>query len=178
VTGADYSPLDEALEQLAFAGPELKNTNSNHAPMAIEALCTLGRGRAVQPWLERYRDGLLPRPPRSQRIGRTEWATALGQPRRVGDWFELFGNELSEEPWRAVLERWVPRLAPGIVDARRGKAPRRELLRPRYGIPLSCLRQLTLRAHSISASFAARSSASSASMNSSSASPLITLSIL
>jgi len=117
VTGADYSPLDEALEQLAFAGPELKNTNSNHAPMAIEALCTLGRGRAVQPWLERYRDGLLPRPPRVQRIGRTEWATALGQPRRVGDWFELFGNELSEEPWRAVLERWVPRLAPGIVAA-------------------------------------------------------------
>src|SRR5262249_12503432 len=59
----------------------------------------------------------LRRPPRVQRIGRTEWATALGQPRRVGDWFELFGNELSEEPWRAVLERWVPRLAPGIVAA-------------------------------------------------------------
>lgn len=113
----DYSPLDEALEQLASAGPELKNTNSNHAPMAIEALCTLGRSDAVRPWLERYRDGLMPRPPRVQRIDAAKWAAALGQSRRVEDWFELFRNELSEESWRAVLERWVPRLAPGIVAA-------------------------------------------------------------
>jgi len=114
---ATYSILDDALERLADAGPELENGNSNHAPMAIEALCTLGRSEAVLPWLEGYRAGLMPRPPRVQRIDRENWAVALGQPRRVGDWFELFRDQLSDQPWRAVLERWVERLAPGIVAA-------------------------------------------------------------
>jgi len=114
---ADYALLDEALARLAFAGPELGNTFSNHAPMAIEALCTLGRGDAVLPWLERYRTGFLPRPAPVERIGEAGWQAALGRPRRFGDWFAYFQAELAERPWRAVLARWTPRLARGIVAA-------------------------------------------------------------
>lgn len=113
----DYSPLDEVLEVIAFAGPDLTNGNSNHAPMAVEALCTLGRGDAALPWLERYRDGLMPRPPQVERIGEADWRAALGSARRASDWFAFFGAELEEQPWRDVLACWATRLAPGIVAA-------------------------------------------------------------
>ena len=46
-----YTSLDEALELLAPYGIELKNGNSNHAPMVAEALCALGRPDAVMPWV-------------------------------------------------------------------------------------------------------------------------------
>jgi len=48
---SDYTVLDEALEVLASAGPDLRNGMSNHAPMAVEALCALGRSDAALPWL-------------------------------------------------------------------------------------------------------------------------------
>jgi len=50
---SDYAVLDEALEVLASAGPDLRNGMSNHAPMAVEALCALGRSDAALPWLVR-----------------------------------------------------------------------------------------------------------------------------
>ena len=34
-----YASLDDALEFVAPYGMELKNGNSNHAPMVAEALC-------------------------------------------------------------------------------------------------------------------------------------------
>jgi hypothetical protein len=117
MTSPNYAVLDDALEQLAFAGHELHNTNSNHAPMAIEALCVLGRTDAVQPWLDRYRAGLMPRPVTVARIAPREWSSALGDPRRVSDWVALFRAELTDQPWGAVLDQWVARLAPGIVAA-------------------------------------------------------------
>jgi hypothetical protein len=117
MTAPDYSPLDDALDQLDSAGPELRNGNSNHAPMAIEALCALGRPQAVQPWLDRYRDQLMPRPAQVAPIAAGAWASALGDARRVGDWFEHFHAELDQRPWAAVLDEWVARLAPGIVAA-------------------------------------------------------------
>jgi hypothetical protein len=112
-----YAVLDEALEQIAFAGPDLTNGNSNHAPMAIEALCTLGRGDTALPWLEHYRVLLMPRPAGVARISEADWQGALGGGRRAADWFAFFCNELEERPWREVLDRWVARLAPGIVAA-------------------------------------------------------------
>src|SRR5215470_12138480 len=112
-----YAVLDEALEQIAFAGPDLTNGNSNHAPMAIEAMCVLGRGDAALPWLDRYRDGLVPRRARVERIDAADWRAALGDLRRAGDWFAFFQNELEGHPWRTVLDRWTGRLAPGIVAA-------------------------------------------------------------
>jgi len=113
----DYAVLDEALERIGSAGPDLRNGMSNHAPMAIEAMCALGRGDAALPWLDRYGEGFAPRPPTTARITEADWRAALGGGRRTGDWFAFFRNELEEHPWREVLARWSARLAPGIVAA-------------------------------------------------------------
>src|SRR6185295_19046849 len=112
---ADYGTFDEALGIIAPAAPELANTLSNHAPMAIEAMCALGRGDATLPWLERYRRGFVPRPVPQDRITEANWREALGNPRRFADWAAFFSIELAERPWRQVVDRWTARLAPGIV---------------------------------------------------------------
>ncbi len=111
---AAYAPLDEALEALFAYGPDLRNGLTNHAPMAAEALCALGRPEAVLPWIERYRSGMLPRTPARQRITTEHWRGALAQMDRVSDWSALFEEELRTAPWHEVVDRWVGRLAPGI----------------------------------------------------------------
>ena len=79
-----YASFDEALEALAGYGIELKNGNSNHAPMVGEALCALGRPQAVMPWIAAYKERLLPRGPAGdpippRRLGAAPaWATASG----------------------------------------------------------------------------------------------------
>ncbi len=57
-----YAPLDDALDEIAPYGIELKNGNSNHAPMVAEALCALGHPEAVTPWVARYRERMQLRP--------------------------------------------------------------------------------------------------------------------
>jgi len=37
-----YTSLDNALDTLTGYGTQLKNGNSNHAPMVAEALCAMG----------------------------------------------------------------------------------------------------------------------------------------
>ena len=71
---SSYAPLDDALELLAGYGIELDNGNSNHAPMVAEALCALGRPEAVVPWIARYRERMLPRPPAGSTIRREDLA--------------------------------------------------------------------------------------------------------
>jgi Questin oxidase-like len=112
-----YAPLDEALETLAPYGIELTNGNSNHAPMVAEALCALGRPKAVMPWLARYRERMLARPAVGDRIGLQDWRAALGDRRRFADWSAFFHEELHEMPWRQLLDLWVARLAPGFCAA-------------------------------------------------------------
>ena len=51
-----YTTLDDALDTISPYGIELKNGNSNHAPMVAEALCAMGRPEAVMPWIARYRE--------------------------------------------------------------------------------------------------------------------------
>ncbi len=114
---ADYSVLDATLEIMAPMGPDLGNGLSNHAPMAIEAMCAMGRPDAVMPWFEHYRRGLAPRPARVAQLTDHSWRAALGDVRRTGDWFEFFRNELEEQPWPAVIDRWTARLAPGLMAA-------------------------------------------------------------
>ncbi len=109
--------LDEALVELAPFGPDLRNGNTNHAPMAAEALCALGRHDAVYPFLERYRAELLPMPPTAERIDPAHWRVALARPERAGDWSAFFAEELASAPWREVLDRWTGRLAPGLSAA-------------------------------------------------------------
>src|SRR5271170_3399480 len=104
---ADYSALDETLEIMAPMGPDLVNGFSNHAPMAIEAMCAMGRRDAVMPWFERYRRSLAPRRARVGRLTDENWRAALGDSRRTEDWFEFFRNEFEERPWPAVLGDWA-----------------------------------------------------------------------
>jgi hypothetical protein len=112
-----YVSLDEALDHLAPYGIELKNGNSNHAPMVAEALCALGRPEAVMPWIARYRERMLPRPPAGDRIAREDWRAAIGDRRRFADWSVFFREEFQEIPWRQGLDHWVERLAPGFCAA-------------------------------------------------------------
>src|SRR5271166_5672766 len=112
-----YASLDDALEALAPYGIELKNGNSNHAPMVAEALCAMGRSDAVMPWLARYRERMVPRGEAQARIHRDDWRTALGERARFADWDAFFAEELRERPWRQVLDRWMDLLAPGFCAA-------------------------------------------------------------
>ncbi len=109
-----YTPMDEILAQLSAYGPDLSNGLTNHAPMATEALCAVGRPEAALPWVEHYRAGMLPWPPPAERITSDNWRGALAQTDRIADWRAFFAEELQTAPWRAVLDRWVGRLAPGI----------------------------------------------------------------
>ncbi|MBV8131604.1 MAG: DUF4243 domain-containing protein [Alphaproteobacteria bacterium] len=112
-----YASLDDALESLAPYGIELKNGNSNHAPMVAEALCAMGRADAVMPWIAGYRERILPRPAAGARIDSRDWRAALGERARFSDWGAFFGEELQASPWRQVLDRWIERLAPGFCAA-------------------------------------------------------------
>src|SRR5208282_6263569 len=112
-----YTTLDDALDAIAPYGIELKNGNSNHAPMVAEALCAMGRPEAVMPWIARYRERMLPRPAAGARIRREDWRMALGERGRFTDWSAFFSEELREGAWREVLDRWVERLAPGFCAA-------------------------------------------------------------
>jgi Questin oxidase-like len=112
-----YASLDDALETLAPYGIELKNGNSNHAPMVAEALCAMGRPDAVLPWIARYRERLLPRPSAGARIRAQDWRAALGERRRFADWAAFFEEELRKGSWQEVLDRWVDRLAAGFCAA-------------------------------------------------------------
>lgn len=109
------SAIDQALTMLDGCGPEFGGGLSNHGPMAAEALIRLGRPELVERWVERYRVRLGERPSAVSAIDPAEWREALGDLRRVTDWEAFFARELDAAPWAEVLERWVPRLAPGIM---------------------------------------------------------------
>jgi hypothetical protein len=114
---AFYDPLDGALERLSGYGPGLANGNFNHAPMVAEALCAMGRPEAVMPWIERYQERLVARPPIGDRIDAAEWRAALGQRDRFAAWGALFAEELRAAGWREVLDLWLARLASGVSAA-------------------------------------------------------------
>ena len=112
-----YASLDDALEILAGYDIELKNGNSNHAPMVAEALCAMGRPQAVMPWIAQYQERLLPRPAPRDPIRAETWRSALGKRDRFADWADFFGYQLRQAPWPEVLDRWTARLAPGFCGA-------------------------------------------------------------
>jgi hypothetical protein len=109
-----YAIFDEALESIVAASPDLRNGLTNHAPMAIEALCAMGRDDAVMPWLDNYRAGMQPWPASRERIDHANWREALGHLERVADWRAFFDDELKEVPWREMLDRWAARFAPAV----------------------------------------------------------------
>lgn len=109
--------IDEMLDLLSFASAELVNGNANHGPMASEALFALGREDVVLPWVDEYRKRLTYRPSPSLPIPPEEWREYLGARERLGDWIELFENELSDAPWQEIVRLWAPRLAPAVMSA-------------------------------------------------------------
>jgi Questin oxidase-like len=109
--------LDDSLGVFADTGPEYEAFGgqasfANHGPM--------GREDSVIEWTERYRPRLAGRPPSRARIVPSEWRDALGDMGRVRDWADLFHEELAASPWPDVVNRWLPRLAPGTVLALHG----------------------------------------------------------
>jgi hypothetical protein len=127
LSSAAEDALDEALAAVHRAEPESRHGLSTHAPMVVEALCTLGRGEGAAPWLQAYGGPLLRLPTPRAPIRREDWRAALGaRPgapsweeslERWGDWRELFTAELAEAPWEQVLDTWAGRLAPGLCAA-------------------------------------------------------------
>jgi hypothetical protein len=116
VTSYSAGTLDEAYERLHATGPEFDGFLSNHGPMAAEAMVRHGQGDLVGSWLDGYMRRLEDFPIGLGPIG-AGWQEALGDPRRVADWTALFRAEISERPWREVLNAWWPRLLPGVVAA-------------------------------------------------------------
>src|SRR5689334_20731470 len=102
--------LDEAYERLHRTGPEFEGWLSNHGPMAVESMVRRGHARQVHRWLDLYTRRLDDLPYGTSPITADDWPTALGDPRRLGDWLAFFAREVTEQPWRAVLEAWWPRL--------------------------------------------------------------------
>lgn len=114
---SEYAALDLALARLSDGSADLLNGMTNHAPMAVEALCALGRPEAVAPWVERYRPLLRPRLPARERIDAARWRAALSREDRFADWSAFFADALARTPWRDALDCWLGRLAPGICAA-------------------------------------------------------------
>ena len=115
VSGA-AGTLDEAYQRLHATGPEFDGWLSNHGPMAAEAMVRHGHGDQVHRWLDGYMTRLEEFPRGTGPIG-ADWRDALGDPRRIADWTGYFRREVTEQPWRQVLETWWPRLLPGVAAA-------------------------------------------------------------
>jgi len=109
--------IDEALEILHRTGPDLVGGNSNHGPMVTEALFALGRPDAVLPWIEGYKSRFQDCPQTRNPISPEGWHESLGDSSRGTDWVAFFDRELAQAPWQALLQAWVPRLAPGLWAA-------------------------------------------------------------
>lgn len=111
--------MGEALDRLRDIGYEHGTTLVNHAPMAAEALATLGCADAVPSWVafnlrtRRYHASPEPRWILSA-DDEADWRSALGDFSRVADWSAMFEQELAEQPWQEVLHTWWPRLLPGM----------------------------------------------------------------
>ena len=107
--------LDDALQAICRTAPDLTNGNSNHAPMVAETLVRLGRGDIAVSWVEGYcrQEGTHERPAVRPRL-QGDWREGLGKPDLWSEWVSLFRHELTEQPWRDVLDPWTARLAPGL----------------------------------------------------------------
>jgi hypothetical protein len=112
-----YSAMDPALDKLSAFAPDLSNSFTNHAPMAIEAMCALGRGDAALPWLEQnwqFRSALLPRQRPTHPFD--DWKAALGNGRSE-DWAVALEADFVAGHWREGVTAWTERLAPGVSAA-------------------------------------------------------------
>jgi hypothetical protein len=123
VSTATYTAtVGAAMDRLTGIGFEHGPSFVNHAPMAAEALASLGLCDGVPQWLERnlrtrrYHDVPAARWTLSP-DDEGDWRAALGDFNRVADWSAMFERLLADRPWRHVLADWWPRLLPGVSGA-------------------------------------------------------------
>src|SRR5262249_44807889 len=108
--------LNAAYERFHRTGPEWgEDRLTNHGPMAAEVLVRRGHEEAVDRWIDAYIRRLDELPPVTGEITDSDWASALGDGRRVGAWTAYLIRQLAEQPWRQVLATWWARLLPGIA---------------------------------------------------------------
>ncbi len=111
--------LDDALEQVSALDFEIPNPFVNHAPMACEALATLGLDPVMSAWVGRYAQLMgIAVPPviPGWKIG-FDWSEYLGNYRFLSEWMGYFGQAIDQNGWQAVIGVWAPRLMPGLVGA-------------------------------------------------------------
>lgn len=110
---ADSDAMDEALQMISGIAPL-----GNHAPMAVEALMTLGFPEQTTRFIEKYKKRFNAIQPNAvQKIDEKNWQAALGDGSRNLDWVNFFKNRLKEAEWGATLEKWTAVLAPGFCAA-------------------------------------------------------------
>jgi len=113
-----FDAIQDALEQGAGLGFEMKPGFTTHWPMGSEALIALGRPDLVHDWaaqfIARHKHFERPAPVKPIDVAdEADWRSALGDFDRVGDWLVAFERELAERPWREVLVEWWPRFVFG-----------------------------------------------------------------
>lgn len=108
----DGSGFDDALARFQQTALEYGGGLANHGPMAAEALCALGHPALIDGFVDVYAPRLPPTEP-GEAIPVAEYAQALGNAARLGDWLATFERLLRERPWREVLSEWCGRLLPG-----------------------------------------------------------------
>jgi questin oxidase-like protein len=120
--------LDEAFDYVAGFDFEIPNPFINHAPMACEALATLGLASAINEWIERHESVLAAKfatfdttcravQPATPTWGHEfSWQDKLGDYRLLPEWMGHFERAIGDEGWRDVVGTWVPRLMPGLVS--------------------------------------------------------------
>ena len=108
--------LDAALEAVSGLEWEAPVPYANHAPMACEALATLGRHEVIGAWVAdsvaTLVQGPPPVPPRRGAAFAT--ADALGDRRLLPEWTGYLAQAIADDGWEAAVSAWVPRLMPGL----------------------------------------------------------------
>jgi hypothetical protein len=117
--GSTMAILDNALDRVSALDFEIPNPFVNHAPMACEALAALSLDSVIENWVEQFetsmREGVKPVTPDWH--GDFDWKSLFGDHRLLPEWTGYFGRAIDVEGWEVVVDRWVPRLMPGLAAA-------------------------------------------------------------
>jgi hypothetical protein len=122
--------LDEAFNRVATFDFQIPNPFINHAPMACEALATLGLASSISEWVEAHMGVLAaqfgafrtttPRAifPVTPAWGHGfSWKDKLGDYRLLPEWIGYFERAVDDDAWRDIVRIWVPRFMPGLASA-------------------------------------------------------------
>jgi len=118
---------DRALHILQRDPAFRRSGFSNHAPMVLDALVGLGHGGLVLAHARKYEGAETALPPAVTAIDPERWREQLGAAARTGrwedqvarwcDWRAFFAREIeAPRDWRAALDLWAGRLAPGLAS--------------------------------------------------------------